>query len=373
MKKYALKISVSMIAILIAIISILGTFSMATETADISSTVENRAVFKNIVNMKNTIEALKEENTIVDETTNENAIEENTSVTSGKEFLSFDQARNLEKKSIEDDIDEPIMGSGMSSQARMIFFIIQFVLMASAAILFINGIVNVFHNKKVDKARAENAEGAEDLRKKITILYFIFSIMLFMAGEVLQMIRNFALKPIIYIYPNEKTKVSVKMQNKDKLLVSYPKYEDGWEVEAEPSGDLVDLKTGRKLYALYWEGITDMKVNFKEGFVVSGEDTRNFLEEKLELLGLNEREAEEFIVYWLPLMEKNKYNFIKFRLTDEVEEDMPLDISPKPETLIRINMAYKPLPFKIEVKEQYLPRQERKGYTVIEWGGTRIH
>ena len=34
------------------------------------------------------------------------------------------------------------------------------------------------------------------------------------------------------------------------------------------------------------------------------------LEEKLAILGLTERESEEFIVYWLPKLEKNKYNYI---------------------------------------------------------------
>ncbi len=51
---------------------------------------------------------------------------------------------------------------------------------------------------------------------------------------------------------------------------------------------------------------------------------------------------------------------------------MPLEITPKPDTLIRINMAFKPLPIKIDVKEQVLPVAERNGYTVVEWGGTRL-
>ena len=37
------------------------------------------------------------------------------------------------------------------------------------------------------------------------------------------------------------------------------------------------------------------------------------LTNNLEILGLNSREAEEFIVYWLPLMQSNPYNLITFQ------------------------------------------------------------
>ena len=110
----------------------------------------------------------------------------------------------------------------------------------------------------------------------------------------------------------------------------------------------------------------------KEGFVVKGEDSANFLEEKLEILGLNERESEEFIVYWLPKLEANKYNYIRFLNKEEIDENMPLEIEPKPDTQIRVLMTFKGLNKEIKVEEQQLTRVERKGYTVVEWGGSEI-
>jgi hypothetical protein len=65
------------------------------------------------------------------------------------------------------------------------------------------------------------------------------------------------LKPIIYLYPEEKTDVTVRLGAPEKLTASYPKYTDGWQVTAYPNGDLIDKKTGNKLYSLYWEGIRD--------------------------------------------------------------------------------------------------------------------
>ena len=111
----------------------------------------------------------------------------------------------------------------------------------------------------------------------------------------------------------------------------------------------------------------------EDGFIVKGEEVASFLEEKLEILGLNYKEKEEFIVYWLPELEKNKYNYIRFQTIEEINSNMELFIEPKPDTLIRIMMEYKPLDKKIKVKQQELTKVERKGYTVVEWGGTKIN
>ena len=184
-------------------------------------------------------------------------------------------------------------------------------------------------------------------------------------------------KPIIYIYPEQETIVNVKLGKSENLTCTYPKYDEneGWNVIAKPNGDLQDLKTGKNLYALYWEGIGTKVYDYtnpEEGFVIEGENIAEFLEEKLEVLGLNEREAEEFIVYWLPQMEKNKYNYIRFETKEEIEAEMPLGIEPKPDTVIRVLMDWKALDEKIEVKEQKLEKTEREGYTVVEWGGSEL-
>lgn len=181
-------------------------------------------------------------------------------------------------------------------------------------------------------------------------------------------------KPIIYLYPEEETEVLIKLGHTNKLTCSYPKYpNDGWKVIANPNGDLFDLLTGKNLYALYYE--SKAVANFKienTGFVVKGEDTIKFLEEKLEILGLNEREAEEFIIYWLPKLEYNNYNYIRFATMEEIDTNMPLNISPNPDTIIRVLMTYKPLEQPIDVEEQKLITPERKGFVAVEWGGTEI-
>lgn len=180
-------------------------------------------------------------------------------------------------------------------------------------------------------------------------------------------------KPIIYLYPTTDTIVSVKLLKEENITCSYPKYKGEWKVLAQPNGILKDLDTNRQLYSLYYENKSAIELKIEnEGFVVKGEDTITFLEEKLAILGLTEREAEEFIVYWLPKLEANKYNYIRFATTEEINENMPLKINPKPDTTIRVLMTFKGLEKSIDVQEQQLVTPKRTGFTVVEWGGSEI-
>ena len=131
--------------------------------------------------------------------------------------------------------------------------------------------------------------------------------------------------------------------------------------------DLKDIETWRKLYALYREWKTRNETDFDEWFVVEWKDVISFLEEKLAILWLNEREAEEFIVYWLPQMESNEWNLIRFETIEEQDENMPLNIAPDPDTVIRVMMDWKAIDKPIDIPEQRLTTPERNGFTVVEW------
>ena len=182
-----------------------------------------------------------------------------------------------------------------------------------------------------------------------------------------------AFKPIIYLYPEEEQEISVKLKYNDAITVSYPKYTNGWKVLAKENGTLTDIATNRKLYSLYYE--CQNTYNFqieKDGFIVKGEEVAEFLEEKLAILGLTEREAEEFIIYWLPKLEANSYNYIRFATIDEIDANMPLEINPNPDTVIRVLMTFKGLDKPIEIQEQQLTSPERCGFVAVEWGGTEI-
>lgn len=179
-------------------------------------------------------------------------------------------------------------------------------------------------------------------------------------------------KPLIYLYPEETTEITVTLGHPELLVHTYPKYNGSWSVIAEPSGSLTDPTTGRQFYGLYWEGTNHFATIQDTGFIVKGTDTTAFLEEKLRILGLSDREANEFIIYWLPQLESHPYNYIRFATTEEINNYMPLTITPQPDSLIRVIMEYAPLEHPISIPEQILTTPERRGFTVVEWGGSLI-
>ena len=179
-------------------------------------------------------------------------------------------------------------------------------------------------------------------------------------------------KPVIYLYPEETTEVSVQVDfnGNGELTCTYPEYTDGWNVTAMPDGTLYD-KDGKEYYCLYWEGEGEYNLDFSEGFCVKGEDTAEFLREKLMYMGLTAREANEFIIYWLPIMQENPYNVITFH-TDDYADAVPLTVSPAPDSVIRVFMTFRASENQVYLPEQTLPQYARNGFTVVEWGGGEI-
>ena len=183
------------------------------------------------------------------------------------------------------------------------------------------------------------------------------------------------MKPVIYLYPEEETDVTVNIDLNGEFTCTYPEYDDqtGWSVTASPDGNLIS--NGREYDYLFWEGNCDVPSDFEYAVCVRGEDTREFLESYLETAGLNYSEIDDFISFWLPKMESNNYNLISFPM-DEYEQMAELSVSPAPDTVIRVYMVFTPLEDDVYIPEEQqliLPETpDRSGFTVVEWGGSEI-
>lgn len=182
------------------------------------------------------------------------------------------------------------------------------------------------------------------------------------------------LKPVLYLYPTHAQAVEVKIAlHNQEMIHPYPAYGNGWKVTAQPDGTLKNNQTGKEHYCLFWE--TEGKPcleKLTQGFVVEGKQTAAFLENTLERLGLSAKEANEFIIFWLPQMENNAFNAIYFA-SNEYEQSSQLQITPKPDTQIRVMMMWKPLTHKVNLPEQLLPDMpKRKGFVAVEWGGSQV-
>ena len=176
---------------------------------------------------------------------------------------------------------------------------------------------------------------------------------------------------ILYFTESNPKTIVQKLDYKGNLTCTYPDYNGGWEVTAYPSGRIIDQKTGKEYSYLFWEGVTDVEYDFSRGFVVKGEDTAEFLQKTLAEIGLTPVEYNEFIVYWLPRMQNKPYNLISFQ-SDIYTESAKLEISPSPDSLLRVFMAYRPLSAPIDIEPQAFDTFVRQGFTVVEWGGTEI-
>lgn len=82
-------------------------------------------------------------------------------------------------------------------------------------------------------------------------------------------------KPVIYLYPKEKTDISIKIDFKGKILTTFPKYEQNWNLIGYPDGQIFDKKTNRFYSSLFWDGTQTFPkehYNYQSGFVVSKND-----------------------------------------------------------------------------------------------------
>lgn len=179
-------------------------------------------------------------------------------------------------------------------------------------------------------------------------------------------------KPVIYLYPKESINVKIHFNlNKAKFTTVYPKFtsENEWNVLASPNGD---IKIGNKIYpSLFWEAESYINQDFSKGFIVRDEDAESFLEEKLKLIGLNDKESYDFITFWLPLIKRNKLSLLSFQ-TEEFFKNFEEKIEPKPDTVLRVFLSIKKIEKICDIEEQKLTKVERSGFTVVEWGGSLI-
>ena len=178
-------------------------------------------------------------------------------------------------------------------------------------------------------------------------------------------------KPVLYLYPTKKTKVNISFEKPYLLTTTYPKYDNNWTVTAYSNGDLYD-SSNKYYYGLYWEEMGSSNIDFNEGFYVTKENAIKFLEEKTEEIGFTRRESNEFIMYWLPILEKNEKNLVYFELTEGRDKYNKLKINPKPDSILRVAIHVKKVNKKVDIKPQKLAKFERVGFSVVEWGGV-IH
>ncbi len=176
-------------------------------------------------------------------------------------------------------------------------------------------------------------------------------------------------KPVIYLYPPKTENVSVKLDPQGGFTKSEPGYDGGWDVRATPQGELTNLKDGKTYPYLFWEGRGGLYRTPGQGWSVAQKDVHAFLSEKLSALGLNAKERADFMEFWEPRMQGSPYYFVTFLGNRAMDALAPMAVTPKPDSVIRILMDFRPLAAPVVVQGFEIRTPKRDGFTVVEWGG----
>jgi hypothetical protein len=194
-------------------------------------------------------------------------------------------------------------------------------------------------------------------------------------GRLLRFTNNdflpvYEAEPVVYLYPTAPRRVHVEAQPLLAISASTPLYHDGWDVLAQPTGELTGIADRRTYRYLFWEGLSSTLPMRQEGFVLRQAEVADFLERILPSLGLNARESQNFRDAWLPRFHVAPYYFITFLPREAIDQLAPLTVTPRPDVVIRVLMDFRPLWTSSDVKAPDLPPHlERRGFTVVEWGG----
>lgn len=182
--------------------------------------------------------------------------------------------------------------------------------------------------------------------------------------------ENVTLKPVIYLYPQKETEVSVELDIDGTNPFFYPSYNNGWTVTAHKDGTIEH--NGNEYNYLFWEANQEdqlSRVTDDLGFCVKGSDAISFLEDKLDEVGFTAEEKADFITFWGPKIAMNENNFVRFEWNESCDKFAELNITPNPDNIYRLYILTSPISTEFAVKPQTLPKMDRSGFTVIEWGG----
>lgn len=204
-------------------------------------------------------------------------------------------------------------------------------------------------------------------------------------------------KPAIYLYAdNLPTMVKVRLDYFVLTKNTVPqKYLNTWKVIAHKDGHLTDLQPEKTNcstlpttfgfeYAqtacrannypyIYWDGDKFTKKVPKKllGWSVKKENIENFLNEKADELAMNKNEKTEFVRYWSDVI--SNYPATDFRIyflqNEEVDNWIKLDVTPKPDSWNRIEVVFTPIQPNTKSTPYTLKKIQRKGLTMVEWGG----
>lgn len=173
-------------------------------------------------------------------------------------------------------------------------------------------------------------------------------------------------KPNIYLYPEETTELAITLSfpHGGEVTVSDPDYGDGWQVTVTPDG-IID---GRYGY-LFYEADGPDRFQRDTAWRIERDELEPFFRADMADAGFRGREIDDFVDYWLPILDRCPAYDIYPQTNIEIDEHVLVNFSQVPDIFIRyyylIGCADGEPTFITPAPHTPV---ERTGFTALEWG-----
>jgi len=173
-------------------------------------------------------------------------------------------------------------------------------------------------------------------------------------------------KPNIYIYPNEKIQLDVKLKfpQGGRVVTSIPKYSNGWNISVDTNG----LINNTYKY-LFYESSQPNIWQKKDGWVIPASRLESFFRKNMKEYGFEGDEIKDFIDYWIPKFKDYDFYLIYPETKNIISKVIKLNMSKQPDNLLRLFYVVKGSNHSnIELIEPKIEKFQREGYYITEWG-----
>ena len=196
-------------------------------------------------------------------------------------------------------------------------------------------------------------------------------------------------KPNIYLYGEEGLEVTVAFGELSKLTAADPDYpKDGWNVVLSGNGRLFiqeakefalsgiyglggdKAASDGSLGYLFYESIANTRVfQYDSAWKVGNTDRYAVLYDILAAYGFNEAECADFAGFWAEYLDKDTEYLFYPQLTEAVNGQMPLVVTPVPEHVFRLWFAVRTADENTVFETPVITEKAvHDGYSLTEWG-----
>ncbi len=177
-------------------------------------------------------------------------------------------------------------------------------------------------------------------------------------------------KPAIYIYPPEDSFFEVELifENGTALTNSIPEYGSGWKVFVEKSG-----RIDQTYDYLFYEASMGGTPVLTDGWCLRRNELPYKLRLQLTRVGLNAKEAADFVAYWLDYLTEYDCYRIYPQFDRELDDMVGLRVTPEPDAMLRVWLYFEGCEDCGDLPRPSIPEFYRGEITVVEWGGALLN